>query len=97
MTRIFLLALTFLAATPALAQGGRPSAWRMTCAQAQALIYQHGSVVMNFTPTTYDRVVSQQNYCLHGEAMIPAYAVTRDNPECLVGHTCREGDVRRRR
>lgn len=95
MIRVFPLALALLAATPALAQGGRPSVWRMTCAQAQAVVFQSGSVVMNFTPTTYDRVVSQQNYCLFGEAMVPAYAVARDHPECLVGYTCRQGDSRR--
>jgi len=93
------LALVYagLATSPALAQGGRPSSWTLSCERAQALVAQSGSVVMNFSPTTYDRVVSDLRFCLHGEVLIPAYAPTRDNPQCLVGYTCREGDTRRRR
>lgn len=95
MKRMLVVASLCLCAVPALAQGGRPNSWTLTCDRARMLVLQAGSVVMNFSPTTYDRVVSQQNYCLFGEEMIPAYVQTRDHPQCLIGYTCRQGDYRR--
>lgn len=94
-TRIaFAFSACLLAAAAAEA---RPASWRMTCGQARGMVEHYGSVVMNFSPTVYERVVSAQNFCLHGESMRPEFAPTRDMAQCMVGYSCRDDGIRRRR
>lgn len=94
----FALALVLTASTIAAAAAqGRPASWRMTCGQARAMVQHYGSVVMNFTPTVYERVVSAQNFCLHGESMQAEFAQTRDVSKCHVGYSCRDDGMRRKR
>ena len=73
----------------AYAQAGRPDTRQMTCAQAQALVKQRGSVVMTTGPTTFDKFVATSNYCSPDAKMLrPKYAQTKDNKQCAVGNQC---------
>lgn len=65
----------------------------MTCADVQALVKRQGAVVLAFSPTTYDRVVSGPRYCLGGQTVSPEFAPTRDAQRCLVGYVCREIEI----
>lgn len=86
-----LLGLLALAASaaPALA---RPSTQAMTCAAAAGLVKRSGGVVLDTSPTTFDRFVSDMRFCQPDEALRPAFERTRDNPQCFIGYTCYEPD-----
>lgn len=79
-------------ALPAAAQS-RPVASAMACAEVQALVQRSGALVLNYTPTTYDRVVANGRFCLGGQTTVAEFAPTKDNPRCFVGYTCRVIDV----
>ncbi|HRJ69602.1 MAG TPA: hypothetical protein PK812_08340 [Beijerinckiaceae bacterium] len=79
-------------ALPAYAQP-RPMTSAMTCADAQALVKRAGARVLNFTPTTYDRVVADLRFCIIGQTLVPEFAPTRDAPRCFVGYVCREYEI----
>ena len=73
----------------AFAQSGRPDTRQLTCAQAQSLVKQRGSVVMTTGPTTFDKFISNVSYCLPDSNMMrPKFAPTKDNPKCPVGNKC---------
>ena len=74
------------------AANARPMTSAMHCADVQRLIARSGAAVINFTPTTYDRVVRDQRFCLPSEMTQIIYVPTRDTPNCFAGYTCREGD-----
>ena len=83
------LALILGDVAAAVAQAGRPDTRQLTCAQAQSLVKQRGSVVMTTGPTTFDRFIANVSYCLpESNMMRPKYAPTRDNPKCPVGNKC---------
>lgn len=83
-----LAAAAFLAlAAPAQAQG-RPSTKAMTCGQARNLIEQRGAIVLSTGPDLYDRYVSREGLCYTGTYARPAWAPTRDNPQCAIGYYC---------
>lgn len=88
VTASLLLATGLSAAVPAAA--ARPDLRTMTCAQAQDTVRRLGAVVMTTGRHTYERYVSHQRYCDRWEAIVPALASTRDNPQCLVGYICEE-------
>jgi hypothetical protein len=69
----------------------RPMSSAMRCADVQRMVARSGAVVMNFTPTTYDRVVLDQRFCLPTEGLVRINVPTRDTPYCFAGYTCREG------
>jgi len=71
----------------------RPMTSAMTCAAVQRLVASSGAVVINFTPTTYDRVVAHQGYCLPSEVIEPIWVPTRDARQCFAGYTCKEGET----
>ena len=83
-----------LAATGAVAQP-RPSTQAMTCGQTQALVASRGAVVLNTSPTTYDRFVASRAFCQFNETIQPIWAPTRDTPQCPIGYRCREADWER--
>ena len=91
MMRVYspFLAAAVLAATScvALAQG-RPSTTAMSCAEAQALVNRSGAIVLGTGGPTFERFVTNQNFCLVGEDAVPFLAPTRDNPQCMVGRRC---------
>ncbi|MEO0978557.1 MAG: hypothetical protein AAFY24_14920 [Pseudomonadota bacterium] len=67
----------------------RPDTRQLTCAQAQALVKQRGSVVMTTGPTTFDKFVATSNYCSPDAKMLrPKFAPTKDNKKCAVGNQC---------
>ena len=80
-----------MAPTTALALQG-PLTTRMSCAQVQATVARHGALVLNFSPSTYDRVVRDQRWCLPGQTTQNLWVPARDTPQCFAGYTCREGD-----
>lgn len=83
-----LLAGAFLAAEPAAA--ARPDLRKMTCAQAQDLVRQHGAVVFTTGRYTYSMFVSNLSYCDRGQYLHPQYGPTRDTPQCPVAFECRD-------
>lgn len=70
----------------------RPMSSAMSCASVQRMVARAGAIVMNFTPTTYDRVVADQRYCLPTEVTEPLWVPTRDARSCFAGYTCKEGE-----
>lgn len=90
MNRLAMLACLVVLA-PAAADA-RPMSSRMTCNEVQRLVARSGAVVMNFTPSTYDRVVRDRRWCLPTEGLVNLYVPTRDSPQCFAGYTCREGE-----
>ena len=90
------MTVTAVLAASLVAAEARPMTSTMTCAAVQRLVARSGAIVMNFTPTTYDRVVRDQRWCLPSEGTVNLYVPTRDNPQCFAGYTCREGEVWKR-
>ena len=88
------LCLTTVASTAALA---RPMTPRMYCADVQRMVQRSGAIVMGFSEHTYDRIVSDQRFCLATEGLIPINVPALDTPACFAGYTCREGESFRRR
>lgn len=76
-------------AHPALA---RPASYKMTCAAVQALVGRQGGVVMDTSPTTFDRYVSTLRFCMPGQALKPQWVPARDTPQCFAGYTCIDPD-----
>ncbi len=77
---------------PAEAQS-RPLTRNMTCAAAQQLVSREGGIVLNTDQYIYDRYVSDMRFCPDRQATKPAWAPTRDNPQCFIGYTCVEADL----
>lgn len=75
----------------------RPMTSRMFCNDVQRVVAGSGTIVLGFTPTTYDRVVTDQRFCLPTEGLEPINVPTMDTPYCLAGYTCKEGGSNRRR
>jgi hypothetical protein len=71
----------------ALAQS-HPSTLQMTCYGARELVATEGAVVLNTSPTTYDRYVAAGNQCALGEVMEPVWVPTADTPQCPIGYRC---------
>lgn len=75
-------------ASPAVAQ--RASTLDMTCPEAQAVVSRNRGIVLGTGGATYDRFVRDRGACEVTEITIPAYAPTRDTPDCFIGYRCRE-------
>lgn len=90
--RAFVLAIAF-ALPAATALEARQSTTRLSCAAAGNLVSSSRAIVLDTGPGTYDRFVSDRGQCLGQETIRPAWAATRDNPQCVVGFVCipREG------
>jgi hypothetical protein len=73
---------------PEAAAQGRPSTLNMSCGQAQASVQQRGAIVLSTGQHTFDRFVASQRFCTPDEELVPTWAPTRDNPQCLVGYRC---------
>jgi hypothetical protein len=71
----------------ALAQG-RPSTTAMTCAAASSFVASRGAVVIGTGGDTYERVVTNQSFCQHGQETKPLFSPTRDNGACMIGYYC---------
>lgn len=66
----------------------RPAIYSMNCEQARAFVQQRGAVVVDTGPHTFERIVVDRSYCLHGENVRTFYTRTTDNPKCNVGREC---------
>lgn len=65
-----------------------PAAYKLTCSAAAALVSQRGAVVMEDSPSTYQRYVSDSRYCYVENMLRPEWIATRDNSACFVGYIC---------
>jgi hypothetical protein len=84
-----------LAPSLALAQS-RPLTTTMTCKAVQSLIQSRQAVVLNTSPTLFDRYVANDGQCLVDQESRPAFAPTSDNPQCLIGLRCVELEINQR-
>jgi hypothetical protein len=71
----------------ALAQS-HPLTLRMSCNGAQTLVATHGAIVLNTSPTIYDRYVAGYGQCVLGQVPEPAWVPTADHPQCPIGYRC---------
>ncbi|MHA7774933.1 hypothetical protein [Roseibium sp. M-1] len=62
----------------------RPNSNAMTCAQVQSMINQNGAVVLSTGQYTFDRYVSNTNFCQHGQITRWDYVPTKDARKCRV-------------
>jgi hypothetical protein len=67
---------------------GRPLSLQMSCNGARQLVAGQGAVVLNTSPTTYDRYVSAVTQCVQDESARPAWVPTADTPQCHIGYRC---------
>jgi len=93
MKRLLLGFTLSLIAASAVAQS-RPSTLGLSCRQAAGLVASRGAVVLSTGRYTYDRFVSGQRFCLHGETTEAVRVPTRDTPRCLIGYRCRQREFR---
>ena len=91
VTRRLAIAVFVALAVPAGAQAP-PSALRMTCADAIALVKRDGAVAMASAPGKTERFVRDRGQCGMTEIAELRFVPTRDNLECPVGYRCREPD-----
>jgi hypothetical protein len=66
----------------------RPKVYQMSCAQAQSLVQRSGAVVVDTSPTTFRRVVSNRSYCDYDQRVRNFYTRTRDVAQCAIGFEC---------
>jgi hypothetical protein len=71
----------------ALAQS-HPLTLRMVCSQARNLVSAEGAIVLNTSPTTYDRYVAAGSQCALGETLDPVWVPTADTSQCPIGYRC---------
>lgn len=65
-----------------------PAAYSMTCSAAAGLVSDRGAVVMEDSPSTYQRYVADSPYCYVENTLRPEWIAARDNPGCFVGYIC---------
>jgi hypothetical protein len=90
--KVALLSAVLALVASSVAAQPRPSTQAMTCNQTRGLIASRGAIVLNTSPTTYDRFVASQAFCLVNETIEPVWAPTRDTPQCPIGYRCREAE-----
>lgn len=83
---VFAACCLVMAASPALAQ--RVDSRSLSCAAAQDLVRQRGSVVLSTSTFLFYRYVSDRSYCDRSQVLRAAAAPTSDNPNCNVGFRC---------
>ena len=67
---------------------GRPSTTAMTCAAAASFVASRGAVVIGTGGDTFERVVTNQGFCLRGQDTRPMFSPTRDHGACFIGYYC---------
>lgn len=99
----FLVVLTALAASasPVAAQSqaqdlrNGPAAARiyapeMPCAAVQASVARNGAVIVNSSPTAYEKVYADAGICRNEVTSAPAFTRSADDPTCFAGYRCRD-------
>ena len=89
MPKALLIALFSLVAGGSAAQG-RPSTVDLTCSQAADLVRSRGAAGLGTGGLSYDRLVVSSEFCQITETTEPAFAPSRDQPQCFVGYRCKE-------
>ncbi|MHA7772432.1 hypothetical protein [Roseibium sp. M-1] len=79
-----------IVASGAAEASNRPDLRKMTCAQAQNLVRQHGAVVFTTGQYTYSMFVSNMSYCDYNQVLFTQYGQTRDARRCPVAFECKE-------
>jgi hypothetical protein len=82
---VLFTAVAMLAPVDASAQMEPPT---ITCAQARGQVQARGAAVVYSSRHIYDRYVTDQRFCSHGETTRAAFIPTRDDPACFVGFRC---------
>ncbi|MFD1696379.1 hypothetical protein [Roseibium aestuarii] len=75
----------------------RPLVQSMSCAAATAMVDQAGSIVMDTSPTTFERFVSGQAFCAYELVAEPAFTSTSDLTDCPIGFICQPRNENRSR
>jgi len=88
MMKPLFVSLLVLSTTAAAIAQNRPSTTRMTCQAAAGLVTRSGAIVLGTGGQTYDRFVRFESLCPTGLHARPAFAPTRDNPQCNIGFYC---------
>lgn len=88
MGRTCALAILPLVLAAGAAQAQRPDVRSMTCAQTRTLVQSYNGIVLNFTNTTYDRVVRNRFACPPGMTGEQKYTQTLDMRSCMIGYIC---------
>jgi hypothetical protein len=60
----------------------------MSCAGAASFVAARGAVVIGTGGDTFERAVTGQGFCIHGQETRPLFSPTRDNRACLIGYYC---------
>jgi len=68
----------------------RANSTRMSCAAARQFVTRQGAVLLDTSPTTFNRYVVSRAFCTSTEITEPAFVRTADGRQCFVGYTCRE-------
>jgi hypothetical protein len=82
------VAIAFISMGSGVLAQSHPLTLQMTCYGARELVATHGAIVLNTSPTTYDRYVAAGNQCVLGEVMEPVWVPTADTRQCPIGYLC---------
>jgi hypothetical protein len=85
------LVLAFTACVSGVEAQQRPFTPRLTCAQAQRIVFASGAAVLSTGTYTYDRYVRDRSFCEINEYIEPVWVPTLDTPQCPIGYRCRSG------
>ncbi len=91
MKRLAILLPFALALSTAVAEA-RPDSLRQSCARTQAMVQQHGAIILGSGRNVYERVVVNIAFCGAGERLDPYWVPTRDTNRCFAGYRCVPAD-----
>lgn len=86
--KLFVLSVGVLAIMAQAGVEARTSIYSMSCEQAQSYIKKQGAAVVDTSPTTFYRIVTNRSYCQPEERLRRYYNRTSDNPKCNLGFEC---------
>lgn len=61
---------------------------RVSCRQNQAAVAAAGALVVGSGPHVYERVVTSAQFCDRQQSLVPHYARSLDQAQCLLGFRC---------
>lgn len=62
----------------------------MPCAAVQASVARNGAVIVNSSPTAYEKVYADAGICRNEVTSAPAFTRAADDPTCFAGYRCRD-------
>lgn len=69
---------------------GRIYAPDMPCAAVQAAVARGRAVIVNSSPTAYEKVYADAGVCRNEVTSAPAFTRSADDPSCFAGYRCRD-------